>query len=112
VRDDAFVADVATTPGAQAMNRFQIDGTGARRSGAVRSVLASIVVIALASLLLVQVDRDAPTAVLSDPAAAGVAPCSPADCLHVPAADPSVPAADRVFARRVLDDAIPPFPTF
>lgn len=32
--------------------------------------------------------------------------------LHVPAADPSVPAADQVSARRVLEDAIPPFPTF
>ena len=94
------------------MNRYDIDRAGAERATAARLLVASVLWIGLAGLVVLHVDREVtPGDFLSAPAT-DAAPCSPEDCLHVPAVDPSVPAADRVFARRTHDDAIPPFPTF
>ena len=94
------------------MNRYDIDRAGAERATAARMLVASVLWIGLAGLVVLHVDREvSPGEVLSAPAPDDAPACA-ADCLHVPAVDPSVPAADRVFARRTADDAIPPFPTF
>jgi hypothetical protein len=97
------------------MTRYDIDRTGAERAAAARMVLASVIWIGLAGLLVFHVDREVSTdAVFGVPAMSDVPACaaSAADCLHAPVGDPSVPAADRALARRSLDDAIPPIPTF
>lgn len=95
------------------MNRYDIDRAGAERATAARMLVASVLWIGLAGLVVIHVDREVSTDAVFSASPPGEAPaCTAADCLHVPAADPSVPAADRVFARRTADDAIPPFPTF
>ena len=95
------------------MNRYDIDRAGAERASAARLLLASVLWIGLAGLVVLHVDREVSTdAVFSESPPAAAPACAASDCLPVPAADPSVPAADRVFARRTLDDAIPPIPTF
>jgi hypothetical protein len=95
------------------MTRYDIDRAGAERATAARLLLASVLWVGLAGLIVLHVDHEVSTGALPSASPPGdAAACAAADCLHVPAADPSVPAADRVFARRVLDDAIPPFPTF
>lgn len=95
------------------MNRYDIDRAGAERASAARLLLASVLWIGLAGLVVLHVDHEVSTGELHGASLPGDRPaCAAADCLHVPAADPSVPAAESVFARRVIDDAIPPFPTF
>ena len=94
------------------MNGKTIDREGAVQAAATRSLLATALVMGLAALVWVHVDfesRSVPTVERV------LAPASPGSegSLHVPAGDPSVPAADSVFARGgrpTLD--VPPVPTF
>ncbi len=92
------------------MFRTRIDREGAKTASAARALAASALVIGLASLLWLHADRAGVAPAESTPSISG--DCAASDCLHAPAGDPSVPAADRVFARSVASDALPPVPTF
>lgn len=93
------------------MHREQIDREGARRASTARTLAASMMVIGLAGLIWLHTEHagDSQTPAATSDA---VAPCLDAACLHALAGDPSVPTADRVFARGTAYDALPPIPTF
>lgn len=93
------------------MYREQIDREGARRASTARTLAASMMVIGLAGLLWLHTEH-AGTPQLPVATSDAIATCPDADCLHAPAGDPSVPAADRVFAKGTAPDALPPIPTF
>ena len=92
------------------MNRYDIDREGATHSAAARALVATAFVAGFAALVWVQVDFE--TGGVPTLAATRDAPaCATSDCLHVPAGDPSVPAADRVFVNGA-HDLVPPVPAF
>jgi len=95
------------------MNRRTIDHEAAFRAAAARSLVATVFVMGLAALVWTHVDFETGSVPVVERALSSVPACTDNDCLHVPAGDPSVPAADSVFARggaSTLD--VPPVPTF
>lgn len=95
------------------MNRRTIDHEAAFRAAAARSLVATVFVMGLAALVWTHVDFETGSVPVVERALSSVPACTDNDCLHVPAGDPSVPAADSVFARGgrpTLD--VPPVPTF
>jgi len=92
------------------MKRYEFDREGARNAAAARTLVATAFVAGFAAPVWVYVDFDAGG--VPAVAAAQIAPdCAAPDCLHVPAGDPSVPAANRVFVDGA-QDVVPPLPTF
>lgn len=95
------------------MNRMTLDREGGKPFAAARSAVAAALVMGLAALVWVHIDFE--TGVTTHAAQVlGTAPgCAADDCLHVPAGDPSVPAAESVFVAGGASPAdVPPVPTF
>ncbi len=93
------------------MNRNTIDREAAVQTAA-RSLVATALVMGLAALVWVHVDLESGSVPIVERVLAPATPGAEGS-LHVPAGDPSVPAADSVFARGgrpTLD--VPPVPTF
>ncbi|CAG0984991.1 hypothetical protein BURK1_01951 [Burkholderiales bacterium] len=95
------------------MNRTTIDRDGGFQASTARALVATAFVMGLAALVWVHVDLEVGTVPIVERALAPAAGCAGNDCLHAPAGDPSVPAADGVLDPRASStlDA-PPVPTF
>ena len=95
------------------MNRMTIDREGAVQTMAARSLVATAVVMGLAALVWVHVDFETGSVPVVERAFSYPPACTGDDCLHVPAGDPSVPAADDVLVRGASSTFdVPPVPTF
>lgn len=93
------------------MNRHTLDKEGAARAAVTRTLVATAFVAGFAALVWAHVDLETGAVPILERAATAPA-CADNDCLHVPAGDPSVPAAGRVFVHGGVQDLTPPVPTF
>jgi hypothetical protein len=93
------------------MNRQSIDREGSIRSAAARTLVATAFVAGFVALVWAHVDLETGAVPILEPTIPA-ASCAANDCLHVPAGDPSVPAADRVFVPGGAQEFAPPVPTF
>ena len=92
------------------MNRYRLDPESATRTAVARTLVGTAFVAGFAALVWAHVDFDTRSAPILEHAVLAPA-CAGNNCLHVPAGDPSVPAADRVFVPG-SETFAPPVPTF
>jgi hypothetical protein len=93
------------------MNRNSYDREGAVRSAAASALVGTAFVAGFAALVWAHVDLQTGAIPILDHAVL-VPAYDNNDSLHVPAGDPSVPAADRVLVPGSAQEAAPPVPTF
>lgn len=93
------------------MNRYTLDKEGAARTAVTRTLVATAFVAGFVALVWAHVELETGAVPILEHAITTPA-CAGNDCLHVPAGDPSVPAAGRVFVNGGAQDYTPPVPTF
>ena len=93
------------------MNRQVLDREGAAQAAVARALVGTAFVAAFAGLVWAHIDLDTGAVPIFEQAMPA-ASCASADCLPVPAGDPSVPAADRVLVPGGAQEFAPPVSTF